>query len=136
MKPEEPETLREAAKLGMRDWPIFAIYTKKGQPTAAVSKLVEPVLLDDFIRRTIAETTTKKKFSLWQMAKSFADTVIGSFIDLMFARNPIASKPVQAVRASICEPCYDRKDKSCGVCGCLLKAKQMVRASSCPKGLW
>lgn len=136
LKTDEPETLREIARLGMKQWPAIGVYTKRGQPAAAIVGLIEPGSIDSFIRSSIAAASTQKAYSRWEQLRSLSSTAWKVAVGLFRAQNPIAPKGMQEARAAVCEPCYDRKDKSCGVCGCLLKAKQSVRASSCPKGLW
>ena len=39
-------------------------------------------------------------------------------------------------RLWICQSCPERQHKRCGLCGCFLKSKSMLKNSECPIGKW
>jgi len=48
----------------------------------------------------------------------------------------LAPKELKEKRVNICQSCNFYKNGLCSVCGCIMKVKAGLIASTCPKGRW
>ena len=69
-----------------------------------------------------------------KMVKNAAKAVGDNLASLMKG-NRLASEDAEKRRA-ICEDCEYQKGGRCLQCGCVLKVKTWLKASSCPVGRW
>lgn len=131
-----PSDWTEVQRLGMTAWPVVAVYTRKGQPCAAVSSITDADAIDGMIRHALAESTTTSPWGRYRQAMSVIKVALRSFFSILLGQKPFVPLAARQRRVDICQPCHNRVETTCGVCGCQLGLKQAVRASSCPKGLW
>jgi len=50
--------------------------------------------------------------------------------------NQRADAKVKQQRLWVCQSCPERQGIRCGLCGCFLKSKSMLKNSECPIGKW